>query len=706
VRRSTPVAFLSLAVPALLALPVATPPSAQPHPVPGRTQSLQVHGIAPGLATAQAAGAAGRALAALTERRSTDEFDTVGVTWEQGSAPNDMQVEVRVRSDGRWSSWTELEPMDAGPDAGTPEGRAARGGTEPLSVDESDGVQVRVSSPSGRGARDMRVDLVDPGESAADADVGGRPQPYDVASAETSMPDIITRQEWGADETLRRGSPDYSSTVKVAYVHHTASTNDYTEAEAAAQVRSFYRYHTQSLGWSDLGYNFLVDRFGRIYEGRYGGMDRAVIGAHAGGFNTSTLGVAMVGTYSTVSPSSATLESVQRVIAWRLSQYGRDPQGTATLTSAGGSTSRYPKGTEVKVDVISGHRDTNSTSCPGDLGYSKLPSIRTAVSKIIATETASAIDNKHKALGGDTGLLGPAVSPVTELTTGAYRVYRNGRIYWSPRTGAREVHGAILDRYVRFGGSSSVLGFPTTDETRVSGGRASGFEGGAISWTPTTGAFVVHGAIGERWGALGRESGPMRAPLTDELPSSDGLGRYNHFQGGTIMWSPRTGAWAVQGAIRHTWGLVGAERGVLGYPLTNESVTIDGVGRFNHFQRGSIFWTPHTGAHEVHGAIRDLWTSMGWERGPLGYPLTSESVTFDQIGRYSHFQHGSVFWHPLIGAHEVRGAIRHRWASMGWERGRLGYPTSNEYSVPGGRRSDFQFGSIVWDAATGATKVV
>jgi uncharacterized protein with LGFP repeats len=194
--------------------------------------------------------------------------------------------------------------------------------------------------------------------------------------------------------------------------------------------------------------------------------------------------------------------------------------------------------------------------------------------------------------------------------------------------------------------------------------------------------------------------------VTDEWQAPDGVGRFNHFQSGSIYWTPATGAWAVQGEIRATWSRLGWERGALAYPITNELATPNRPGRFNHFSGGSIYWTLGTGAHEVRGAIRDTWAKLGWENSALGFPITNELVAPDRVGRFNHFAGGSIYWTPSTGAHEVRGAIRDRWASTGWELGSLGYPTSDEYDVAGGRRNDFQRGSIVWDAATGQTRII
>jgi uncharacterized protein YkwD len=212
------------------------------------------------------------------------------------------------------------------------------------------------------------------------------------------------------------------------------------------------------------------------------------------------------------------------------------------------------------------------------------------------------------------------------------------------------------------------------------------------------------GAIGALYDALGGVGSVLGRPTTGEFDVGQG-GRAQGFEGGSAYWSTASGAAEVHGAIRDDWATYGWEQGFLGYPVTNELATPDGAGRFNHFQGGSVYWSPGTGAHEVHGAIRDRWAGQGWERGFLGYPVTGELPTPDGAGRFNHFQGGSVYWSPGTGAHEVHGAIRARWAALGWELGALGYPTSDEYGVAGGRRSDFQHGSVTWTATNGQLTV-
>jgi len=261
---------------------------------------------------------------------------------------------------------------------------------------------------------------------------------------------------------------------------------------------------------------------------------------------------------------------------------------------------------------------------------------------------------------------------------------------------------AILAHYTALGGTNSSLGQVAGAEYAVPGGRAQNFTGGRVYWSPTTRAHEVHGAILDHYLAIGGPSSALGLPSTDESPSADGVGRYNNFSsGGALYWSPTVGAHEVHGAIDNKWGAIGWEMGPQGYPVTDERPSADRIGRYNDFQNGSIYWSPTTGAQSVHGAIKTKWAVLGWEMGPQGYPVTDERPSADGVGRYNDFQNGSIYWSPTTGAQSVQGAIRDSWAGQGWEMGTLGYPISDEYTVAGGRQSDFQHGSLFWDAATG-----
>jgi hypothetical protein len=291
------------------------------------------------------------------ELRGETRFTLAGVHWRGAG-----KVRFRTRSDeGRWSVWRAAAPeAEDGPDPRSPELRTSGWKLgNPWWVGDSDRIQARVT---GRVAR-VRAHLVWSPETRI---------PLRVPTA-TVAPPIVPRATWGADERIRRGPPSYAAGVRFAIVHHTAGTNGYSRAEAAAIVRGIQRFHVQGNGWNDIGYNFLVDRFGTIYEGRFGGIDRDVVGAHAQGFNTGSVGIALLGTYEDGAPSAAAQDAIARLVAWRLDLAHVDP--TAFLTFISGGSDRYGSGIPVLLNGVSGHRDTGFTACPGDVLYGRLGTI-------------------------------------------------------------------------------------------------------------------------------------------------------------------------------------------------------------------------------------------------------------------------------------------------------------------------------------------
>ena len=386
-RIASSLVVLSL-TPVGLALPVLGRPLPKARPVAPVVTEHTVRGVdaaaARGVPGWGAAGPAQARPLALTRQVATTRFSALGVTWDARSG-DEVEVLARVRQDGRWTGWHTLDAdPDHGPDHGTADAATGRlrGGSAPWFTGPADGYQVRIGVVEGGAPRDVRVSLVDPGSSPADASLGASPVlGGDTAMASTGMPAYLTRAQWGADESLRDGTPDYADTIKVGFVHHTDTSSSYTRAQAAAMVRSVYAFHTRSRGWSDIGYNFLVDRYGRVFEGRYGGVARPVIGAHTGGFNTDTFGVALLGNYSSVAPSSAQLGALQGVFAWKLGLHYANPLARTTLTSRGGA--KYASGTKVTFNNVSGHRDAGYTACPGYQTYRRLPSIRSGVKALM-----------------------------------------------------------------------------------------------------------------------------------------------------------------------------------------------------------------------------------------------------------------------------------------------------------------------------------
>jgi N-acetylmuramoyl-L-alanine amidase len=277
-------------------------------------------------------------------------FNLVGLKWRGNATPD---VEIRARGRGGWSRWRHL-------------GVHGRGGSDPAWVGRARTVQYRLDRRVPR----LRLHFVSVGRQ--------RPRVHARASQTPAPFPYVPRSDWAGSSCPPRSAPDYGS-VRAVHVHHTVSLNDYTPAEAPQVVLAICRYHRNSNGWNDIGYNALVDRFGTIYEGRAGGLDQAVVGAQAQGFNSQTAGVAHIGDNSSVAATPEALSSIADYIRWKLTVHGQPLSGPVTVTSAGGSASRYPAGTRVTLERVIGHRDTGKTACPGDALYAQLPDIRALV---------------------------------------------------------------------------------------------------------------------------------------------------------------------------------------------------------------------------------------------------------------------------------------------------------------------------------------
>ncbi|MGY1781217.1 N-acetylmuramoyl-L-alanine amidase [Geodermatophilus sp. SYSU D01036] len=753
----------------LLVLPVYAAPQPDAEPVETSVEEVPLGSVddpAPEAdvqegTSAPVAGVPDTAPVLTVTREATDEFSLVGVTWAPDPAVVDIRVQVRVRgTDGAWGEWTEVGPEDAGEDAGQPAGTDAeprRGGTTPLWTGPSTGVEVEVVTRSGAAPTDVQLDLIDPGESAADASLE-TPEIQDTADAALAMPPVYSRAQWGADESLRTWAPQYASTIKAATLHHTADTNSYTADQVPAMMRSIYRYHALSLGWGDIGYNVIVDKFGRLWEGRSGGLASTVVGAHAGGFNTGTFGVSMLGNYDAVATTQPMVDAVAAIIAWKFSLYGVNPNGTTTLTSGGGGTARYAAGTSVTLPTVFGHRDVGSTACPGRYGYAKLPEIRTKVARSLATsvDPDTAIGSRYTAEAGVRSALGSPTA--AEQDGGWYRwqPFERGRMYSSAATGTHYLVNGNLTAYLAAGGPAA-LGLPTTDELAVPGrtGVYNQFPNASIYWSPATGSQVVVNAIRALWSASGWEGGRLGYPTSGEVGLPGGRGVVQHFQGGDVYWSldtpatavvggmkvsfdrlagqagrlgypvsgeehlastggfrqrfqggdlywtERTGGQVVAGGIALAYQRLGAEVGRLAYPVAGEEYLGDGRGFRQRFQGGSIYWTAATGGMQVTGGIGGLYAGTGAQAGRLGYPVNDERGLADGRGVVQSFEGGVVYWTATTGPHYVAGGIGALYRDLGAERSRLGYPTSDETAVPGGIVSTFEHGRITWTPEAG-----
>jgi hypothetical protein len=288
-----------------------------------------------------------RALAAVPPKM---RFNMLALHWR---GPGSVAYRTH-RLGGRWSAWTTAD-ADAAPDGGT----GAWHDGDLAWVGGSDGIRYRT--------RGRVVGL-------RAYELWSRVRKPVTRSLEMAgSPRIVPRSAWHANEEIVRAKPQYAPKLRLAIVHHTAGTNDYTPAQAAAIVRGIEVYHVKGNGWNDIGYNFLVDRFGNVYEGRAGGIARNVIGAHAEGFNTGSVGVALIGNYVRATPPAAQQDALVQLLAWRLDVAHVDPLAKVTLASRGNA--KYRAGKLVTLREISGHRDTGPSECPGAVAYRLLPEI-------------------------------------------------------------------------------------------------------------------------------------------------------------------------------------------------------------------------------------------------------------------------------------------------------------------------------------------
>lgn len=337
------------------------------------------------------AAVAGGAHRVVSQPEKVVGYGGVGVTWDPSAQLTDRQITFRVRAltDGTWSAWQDLGyDVEHGPDPGSADAAQARPGTDVVFVGNVDRVQVKATTPDAVALPPaMKLSVVSPGTPRATTQAGPAidtarmagatstpgedalatsPRAASMLAQETYTPKpvIYSRAQWGADESMRDKSSLHYGEVHAGFVHHTVNANDYTRAEVPGIMRSIYAYHTQSRGWSDIGYNFLVDRFGRIWEGRYGGVDRPVVGAHTLNYNDWSFAMSAIGNYDITQPRDVVLRAYGSLFAWKLSLHGVDAASTKQWVGSR------------DFEAINGHRDAASTACPGRYLYAKIPLIR------------------------------------------------------------------------------------------------------------------------------------------------------------------------------------------------------------------------------------------------------------------------------------------------------------------------------------------
>ena len=341
----------------------------------------------------------------LVGSTNTQPFSLVGVTWD-GVLVAKAYFQVRVHENSAWTPWTSLsDSPDHDADPTSLEALSARSGTDPLLTGEATGIQVRLRSPSSALPRDLRISLINSQVSSSDralmaiqhnAVANTSNVVISPTGAVVAKPRIISRADWGADETWRDAHLKYGTKIIAGFIHHTAGVANYTPEESPGIVRGLYYYYTHTKGYADIAYNYFVDKYGTIYEGRANcnlgatctDNSPPVIGAHTAGMNLNTFAVSVMGNFETTPVSAqeaaAISSSVAQVMAWKIAPYGLDPNATARVPSNDTSgLSKYKSGTVASTPVISAHRDVGLTACPGKYLYPYVPAIREQISTLL-----------------------------------------------------------------------------------------------------------------------------------------------------------------------------------------------------------------------------------------------------------------------------------------------------------------------------------
>lgn len=559
----------------------------------------------------------------VKELRHDREFSMFALTWRE--APDVTAFFRAERPDGTWSEWFAADAQNA-------PGEQVNGllGTEPVYVGRTTAVQVSTFGLNvfGESLEDL-IDVVKragAGDFTGLSDLLGPVALHDVQgvfidggvtpegiepvandSDVTGMPRVITRAGWGADESIRSQNPTYDDKLVAATVHHTAGANNYSQAEAAGIVRGIYEYHTAVLGWGDIGYNALVDKFGNIYEGRYGGLTKNVQGAHAGGFNKGTFGISMMGDYSTAHPTPAMINSVGAMIGWRMRIAGLDPSGKATLTSQGYETAKYGAGQQATLPCIFAHRDVGDTTCPGAAGYAQMDRIRS-----IAAQKSSGL--------GDGLIVNEGPDGATDIRADLPGAIAGGDL------------GSIIDGLDI--PPEAIAAIPGLQAMAQGGQQADTFSGGRSILAASLGLAGAPGLGNDAesvLGAVGRnaDQGPALAEIPVQVPPTTAEDGDDEFAA--------------------EWRAVTDEYGdVLGQPVTgvqqgatvpNSTGEADPV-RYVKFERGIIVTSVATGTHAIWEEVAEAWAKQGFEIGRLGAPTTTQAPNWG--ADRADFQGGSI----------------------------------------------------------------
>ncbi|WP_241228276.1 N-acetylmuramoyl-L-alanine amidase [Corynebacterium hylobatis] len=588
----------------------------------------------------------------VKEFERDEEFSMFAVTW---NGHRDLAAFIRAeQADGSWGPWWDAEPIGQ-------TGPGGENGTELIYVEPTNRVQVSITGVDilGDGTEEAAPAVPEVDINIADAPVAEAPvieepvaeapvieepapagiaplptnygdiQPVaDVAAADElgvvfidgraeeggialatdsvayGMPEVVTRSGWGANENARCRNATYDNEVQAAGVHHTAGSNNYTKAQSAGIVRGIYDYHARTLGWCDVGYNALVDKYGTIYEGRFGGLDKNVQGAHIGGFNHNTFGISMMGNYDIAPTTPEMVQAVGDMIGWKAAIAGFDPKGSDRYTPYAFSGSKYTGGVTMNLPAIFAHRDAHNNACPGTFGYAQMDNIRNIASAKYQAVTSGTADPGGTATPptttpdpGDDGTIEPIGSSLPDQATELTEV------------------PALL--------SSAIDGDQTALLTII--GSLAGL---AVAFLAAEGSLP---GTATQVGDVQILDGVSLADLKPVLDIASSL--------------------AEDSKISETANRVVANYGaVLGEPrggVNTENAT------YALFDEGIIIDKVNSGeARALWGSIADVWAGQGFDLGPLGMPLNEQYNEGDLVR--VDFEGGHATVNPATGEVNVK----------------------------------------------------
>ncbi|MBG9264575.1 N-acetylmuramoyl-L-alanine amidase [Corynebacterium diphtheriae] len=511
-------------------------------------------------------------------------FSQFALTW---NGERDIAAFVRgQRPDGTWTEWFDTEPLDYGSD--NPNHKK---GTDLIYIEPTTTVQVSISGVDVLGPDAANLDAVFIDGGTSDLPENG----INLTADSDGMPRVISRAGWGADESLRCSGPEYEDSTAAIVIHHTAGSNNYSQKESPGIMRGIYKYHAQTLGWCDIGYHALADKYGNLFEGRYGGLNKSIVGAHAGGFNSNTWAISMMGNYDVVQPPQAMIKSVGELAGWRAKVAGIDPKGYDTHYSEGSSYTFYPYGQAVRLPNIFAHRDVGNTACPGRYGYAQMDNIRNIAKQ------------KYDSIRSGSGTKAPA-APSTPANPAPAPAAPS-----APAAPAGTNPIAQLSQGSTPANTGSLVGLAVAAATSL----------GLIGNLNNIGDVPVIG------GLKLSQLQPIIGKIVELLGNND-----------------------VSRVWRDVNSFAGAALGNARSPIAHYASATGTPIDYALFDNGIVISNPETGTNALWGTIGDLWAQQGFEAGPLGLP-TSSVFEVDGLQRVN-FQHGYITFNPTTSAIDIQ----------------------------------------------------